>query len=109
MRVAPRRSCAASLHHANSSGGVHGGVIALMGERALRLALSTVTAPEAVRPLELDVLYLRRLPADGSLVQAFAEVVQRTRRFVVLHSEVQDPTGRAAALLRASYALSTRL
>jgi uncharacterized protein (TIGR00369 family) len=91
-------------HLANSSGGVHGGVIALMGERAVRLAVSGLAAPSEVRPLELDVPYVRRLPADGSMVEARAEVIQQTRRFFLVRGEVLDRDGRPAALLRASLA-----
>jgi uncharacterized protein (TIGR00369 family) len=91
-------------HLANSSSGVHGGVIALMGERAVRLAVSGLAAPSDMRPLELDVLYVRRLPADGSMVEARAEVIHQTRRFVLVRGEVLDPEGRPAALLRASLA-----
>jgi uncharacterized protein (TIGR00369 family) len=91
-------------HLANSSGGVHGGVIALMGERALRLAVSELAAPSDMRPLELDVLYVRRLPADESIVEARAEVIHQTRRFLLVRGEVLDPQGRPAALLREALA-----
>jgi acyl-coenzyme A thioesterase PaaI-like protein len=57
-----------------------------------------------MRPLELDVLYVRRLPADESTVEARAEVIHQTRRFLLVRGEVLDPEGRRAALLRASLA-----
>jgi uncharacterized protein (TIGR00369 family) len=92
-------------HLANSALGVHGGVIALMAERAVRLAVGSVADPDELRPLDLDVVYLRRLEADGSIVRAHAEVLHRTRRFVTVGATVDTPAGAPAAQVRAAYAL----
>jgi acyl-coenzyme A thioesterase PaaI-like protein len=92
-------------HLSNSSGGVHGGVIALMAERAVRLAVASVADPDALRPLDLDIVYLRRLAADGSIVRAHAGVLLRSRRFVTVMATVDTPEGAPAAQARASYAL----
>lgn len=91
---------------ANSSGAVHGGVVAMIGERAT-LALATEIDP-MLRPLELDVLYQRRVDADESTVTARADVVSRTRRFLVTTGTVRRDDGRPAALVRAVHARSGR-
>jgi uncharacterized protein (TIGR00369 family) len=92
-------------HLANSALGVHGGVIALMAERAVRLAVASVAEVDALRPLDFDIVYLRRLAADGSIVRAHAEIISRTRRFVTVSATVDTPSGEAAAVVRVAYAL----
>ena len=56
-------------------------------------------------PARLDVVYLRRLEADGTIVRAHAEVLHRTRRFVTVSATVDTPAGAPAAVVRAAYAL----
>jgi uncharacterized protein (TIGR00369 family) len=85
---------------------VHGGVIAQMGERAVRLAASGLAPAGGLRPLDVNVLYVRRLAADKTFVEARAEVIHETRRFLLVQGEVLDQAGRPAAMLQVSLARS---
>jgi uncharacterized protein (TIGR00369 family) len=89
---------------ANFSGGVHGGVGVLIGERTLDLALRAAIVDERqLRPVELRAAFLRPIAADGQEVEAVATVMHLGRRLAAARGEVRDQEGRAAVLVDATY------
>lgn len=88
----------------NAAANVHGGVIAMMIERAIVSSLAAIVGCSPFRPLDLEITYLRPLPGDGSDVTAVARVASRTRRFVQVVGDVTRADGRVAATVRATYA-----
>lgn len=83
----------------NLSGVVQGGVVAaaLAHAAEAELGLSSPTAS-----LDLDVSFLRGVPADGSRLPMTVEIVHRGRRFGVARADVLDPDGRVAAIATVS-------
>jgi uncharacterized protein (TIGR00369 family) len=86
---------------ANSIGTLHGGVVAAIGERALRAAV-VGTLPPRGRATILDVVVecLRPVAADGDHVEVRTEIVHRTDRFAVAQARVARADGAIAALVR---------
>ncbi len=95
---------------ANSIGTLHGGVVAAIGERALRVALAGPGGAAARRVVPLDhvVDYLRPVPADGGAVEVHAELVHRAGRFAVAHGRILRADGAVAALVRTTAELAER-
>jgi uncharacterized protein (TIGR00369 family) len=89
---------------ANFSGGVHGGVGVLIGERALDLALrAAIVDDRQLRPVELRAAFLRPIAADGQEIEGVATVMHLGRRLAAARGEVRDQDGRAAVLVDATY------
>jgi uncharacterized protein (TIGR00369 family) len=83
----------------NPAGTVQGGVLAMLVDAALGMAVQT-TAPAgtAIASLDLKVNLLRPAPPDGRDLVARANVVHRGRTLAVAHGEVTDADGRRVAL-----------
>jgi uncharacterized protein (TIGR00369 family) len=92
---------------ANLSGQLHGGAVVMAAERAIVELLERSDDPPTLRPLDIDVGYLRPLDADDSTVTVRAELASRTRRFLQVSASVHRPDGRVAATVRATYARLT--
>lgn len=78
---------------ANYGSTVQGGVLATVLAHALDAAAPGV---------ELDVTYLRAVPADGAEVTARATPLHEGRRFAARRAELFDARGRSAAIATAS-------
>ena len=96
-------SVPAERRFANTSGALHGGFGALLGDLAQDLALATVDHHPDLDVTELRVLYLRGLPADGCLVTTRAAVVHHGRSLVVTRAEILTADGRIAVQAEASH------
>jgi acyl-coenzyme A thioesterase PaaI-like protein len=121
--VAARRTgvkirVAASPRLANSSGGLHGGVGLLLGERVLDLALDVAlraagrprSTPEgAMRLVELRAAFVRRVPADWRPIACHGAVLHLGRRLAAGRAEVQDQDGRPAVLVDATFVAASHL
>jgi len=94
-----------SPRFANTSTGLHGGFGALMGERALDLALRSVLGPtRAMALVELRIAYLRMVPASGQLIECRADVIHLGRSLAATRAEVLAPDGRVAVTVDAMHA-----
>ncbi len=95
----------ASPSLANERAGLHGGVGALIGERAGDLALrASRPEGEPMRPVELRVVFLRPVPAVGETLECRAEVVHLGRSVAVTRSILFTADGRLAVTVDAAYA-----
>lgn len=91
---------------ANLSGGLHGGIGVLIGERALDLALRVsldAADTSATRLVDLRAVFVRGIPADGAAVTCRATVVHLGRRLAAARSEVLTQDGKPAVLVDATY------
>ena len=95
----------ASPQLANERGGLHGGVGALIGERACALALRSARPDGApMRPVELRVVFVRPVPAVGEPLECTAEVVHAGRSLAVTRAVLYTPDGRVAVTVDAAHA-----
>jgi uncharacterized protein (TIGR00369 family) len=79
-------------------GVVNGGVIALLADTAMAVAVESAMAPgTAVRVVDLKVNYLRPLAADGREATARAVVAHAGRRRAIADVEVTDADGKGVA------------
>jgi len=79
-------------------GVVNGGVIALLVDTAMAVAVESAVAPgTAVRVVDLKVNYLRPLAADGREATARAAVAHAGRRRAIADVEVTDADGKRVA------------
>lgn len=85
---------------ANLSGGLHGGVATLMGERTCEVAVG-----RDARLVALRAAFARPVAADNGAVTWRATSVHRGRRTAHFHAELSDQVGQAAAFLDAVYSL----
>jgi acyl-coenzyme A thioesterase PaaI-like protein len=94
-----------SLGLANSSGGLHGGIGAFVGERALDLALrSAAPAGPGRRSLtELRATFIRPIPVGDHRVEARAGFAHLGRRLAAGRGELLDHLGRVAVLVDGTY------
>jgi uncharacterized protein (TIGR00369 family) len=78
---------------------VQGGVIAMLADAAMLIAVQT-TAPAgtAFAGLDLKVNYLRPVPPDGRDLIARASVIHAGRTIVITRAEVENADGRRVAL-----------
>ena len=87
----------------NPAGMIQGGVLAMLVDAALGMAVqTTVPAGTAIASLDLKVNLLRPAPPDGRALVARASVVHRGRTLAVAHGEVTDAEGRPVALSTAT-------
>ena len=85
---------------ANERRGVHGGVGALMGERACDTLLRTVARPGIdLRPVTMSTAFLRPLAADHSTVQCVARVEHAGRQLVVVQATLHTADGKPAVVV----------
>ena len=88
----------------NATGSVHGGILAMLAERAVVAVAGRWDDVATLRPLDIDVSFPRPLVADDSMVDATARVISRTRRFVQFEAEVARPGAKPSVTVRATYA-----
>ncbi len=95
----------ARTEFANERGGLHGGAGALMGERVGDLALRSVAGSERrYRPVELRVVFLRPVPADGTALVAEAEVAYIGRTTATTTARLLRADGKVAVQVDAVHA-----
>ena len=87
---------------ANERSGLHGGVGALMGERAAALALQ---GRAAFRPVELRIVFLRPVPAVGQRVRADAEIIFLGRTTATTSARLYRADGKVAVQVDAVHAV----
>lgn len=92
----------ASPTFANSGGAVQGGVLAAVAAHALDVAIGGARPRLASAPTELDVTFVRGVPADGAELSARAEVLHGGTRYAIARGELRDSGGRLAVLASAS-------
>ena len=86
----------ASEDLANERGGLHGGVGALMGERAMRVALLEASGGDGLDLVELRVGFLRPVPASGQPIDVHAEVLMLGRTTAATSARVLRADGKVA-------------
>ncbi len=91
---------------ANERGGLHGGSGALMGERAGELALRDAAGDRhQFRPVELRIVFLRPVPANGAALVCEAEVSFLGRTTAATTARLLRSDGKLAVQVDAVYAL----
>jgi uncharacterized protein (TIGR00369 family) len=85
------------------AGTVQGGVIAMLADMAMGLAVET-TAPSgtALAGLDLKVNYLRPVLPDGRDLTARASVIHAGRTLVITRAEIENADGKRVALATGS-------
>ncbi len=96
-----RATAASAL--ANSGGAVQGGVLAAVAAHALDEAIGAVRPALAGALCDLDVTFVRGIPADGAEFTVRAEVLRAGSRFASARAEVLDAAGRLAVVASASH------
>lgn len=89
---------------ANATGNIHGGILAMLAERAIVTVAGRTDDIATLRPLDIDVSFPRPLAADDTMVEATARVISRSRRFVQFEAEVARSGTRPSVTVRATYA-----
>ena len=85
---------------ANERRGIHGGIGALMGERAIDAVIRSLGRTGVdLRPITMSVAFLRPIPADHSTVLCTARIEHAGRRLVVAQAEVLTPDGKPAVVV----------
>jgi uncharacterized protein (TIGR00369 family) len=91
-------------HLSNVSSGVHGGMGALMGQRAIDLALAALVDDMSDwRVTDMRAVFVRPIAADGTMVTCRAHIVHRGRTLVAARAELLDQRGRVAVLIDTSH------
>ena len=84
---------------------LHGGAVALLGQRAARHAANRMARDEeTVRPMSVDAEFFRALPGHQTVV-ATGSVVHRGHSYVATEGRVLLEDGRLAAIVRMTGAL----
>jgi uncharacterized protein (TIGR00369 family) len=92
-------------HHANLSGGLHGGVIATLADTAAGLAVRSAIAPGSGHvTVNLDVQYLRA--GTTGTISAHGRVVRIGRSLAFAEADVKDPDGAVLARALVTVAVS---
>ncbi|MBN9102233.1 MAG: hypothetical protein J0I49_29660 [Pseudonocardia sp.] len=87
---------------ANSGGAVQGGVLAAVAAHALDEAIGAVRSGLAGALCDLEVTFVRGIPADGAHFTVRAEVLHAGSRFASARAELRDGRGRLAVVASAS-------
>ena len=95
-------SFGASANLANAFGIIHGGIGAMMGARAIDLALGTDGAT-ALCLADLRAVFLRGIPASSGEIDCRVTVLHRGRRLAVARAELLGNDGRVAITVDATY------
>ena len=99
--VTVRAVAAPSL--SNNGGQVQGGALGAVAELALARALNQASpSPAASAARDLEVVYLRGVPADGRTVRCRATILHAGRRFGAARAELTDDAGRLMLTATAS-------
>lgn len=93
--------------HLNPHGVVHGGVVYTLVDYAMGGAVTSRLEPgERCATLEIKINYLAA--ASHGVLQAEADVVERTARTAVVRAEVRDGGGRRLALATGTFYIQRR-
>jgi uncharacterized protein (TIGR00369 family) len=88
---------------ASPIGTVQGGVIAMLADMAMMIALHSTTPPgTALAGLDLKVNYLRPVRPDGRDLTARASVIRAGRTIAVTRAEIENADGKPVALATGS-------
>ena len=89
---------------ANDRGGLHGGVAALMADRAATLTLPTPNSSESpYSHTEMRVVFLRPLPTKGTSIEVDAAITHLGNSTATTTAFVRDPNGRIAVQVDSIY------
>jgi acyl-coenzyme A thioesterase PaaI-like protein len=87
----------------NTAGAVQGGVVAAVVTHALDHAVGAARPHLAGATFDLDVTYLRAVPADGSTFTVDATVLHAGRRLAAGRAEMHDSAGRLAVVASSTH------
>jgi acyl-coenzyme A thioesterase PaaI-like protein len=87
----------------NTAGAVQGGVVAAVATHALDHAVGAARPHLAGATFDLDVTYLRAVPADGSAFTVDATVLHSGRRLAAGRAEMHDSAGRLAIVASSAH------
>lgn len=87
---------------ANAGGGVQGGVLGALAAHAVDVAIATARPHLAEAGTDLELTYLRGVPADGAPASARAELVHAGARFASARAEVRGTDGKLALVVSGS-------
>jgi acyl-coenzyme A thioesterase PaaI-like protein len=82
----------------NLAGGVQGGIVAAVAAHAMDEVIAAARPHLAGAPTDLDVTYLRPVPADGSAFTVEAEPLRTGMRLAAATARVLDAAGRLAVV-----------
>ena len=89
---------------ANDRGGLHGGVAALMADRAAALTVPNSSHIEfPYSHTEMRVVFLRPLPTEGTSIEVDASITHLGNSTVTTTARVRDPSGRVAVQVDSIY------
>jgi acyl-coenzyme A thioesterase PaaI-like protein len=88
---------------ANTAGAVQGGILAAVAAHAMAEAIGRDRPRLADAPADLDVTYLRPVPADGSTFTVDVEPLRAGARFAAARARVLDAGGRLAVVASAAH------
>ena len=102
LRGGDELSATAAWELANSGGAVQGGVLAAVAAHALDEAIGAARPALAGALCDLDVTFVRGIPADGGAFTVRAEVLRAGARFASARAELRDGAGRLAVVASAA-------
>jgi acyl-coenzyme A thioesterase PaaI-like protein len=87
----------------NTAGGVQGGIVAAVAAHAMDEVIARARPHLAGAAADLDVTYLRPVPADGSAFTVEAEPLRTGMRLAAATARVLDGAGRLAVVASAAH------
>lgn len=87
----------------NTAGAVQGGIVAAVAAHAMAEVIGQARPHLADAPADLDVTYLRPVPADGSAFTVDVEPLRAGARFAAARARVLDAGGRLAVVASAAH------
>jgi uncharacterized protein (TIGR00369 family) len=87
----------------NTAGGVQGGIVAAVAAHAMDEVIGAARPHLAGAATDLDVTYLRPVPADGSAFTVEVEPLHTGRRLAAATARVHDGAGRLAVVASAAH------
>jgi len=87
----------------NTAGGVQGGIVAAVAAHAMDEVIATAQPQLAGAATDLDVTYLRPVPADGAEFTVEAEPLRTGKRLAAATARVLDGAGRLAVVASAAH------
>jgi uncharacterized protein (TIGR00369 family) len=101
--TAPRWTGVGAASLSNTAGAVQGGVVAAVTAHVLDEVIGAARPHLAGATVDLDVTYLRPVPADGSGFAVTAEPVHTGSRLSAARAEVRDSAGKLAIVASATH------
>jgi len=101
VRTIPR------LSWASAYGALYGGAVGLFVHRAIHYAVTSVVPADTVHvPVSFEISFIRPAVCGEDPVDCVATVVSVSKRFVIAEAQMIMPSGKAAALVRATHAVT---